>query len=35
MALIGGKSGQWAYSNIGVLFALVIGFAGRFAIKDR
>lgn len=35
MGLIGGKSGQWAYSNIGVLFALVIGFAGRFAIKDR
>jgi purine-cytosine permease-like protein len=35
MALIGGKTGQWAYSNIGVLFALVIGFAGRFAIKNR
>ena len=35
MGLIGGKTGQWAYSNIGVLFALVIGFAGRFAINDR
>ena len=29
MDLIGGKNGQWAYSNIGVLFALIIGFVGN------
>ena len=26
--LIGGKEGAWAYSNIGILFALLIGFFG-------
>ncbi|MEY4412075.1 MAG: hypothetical protein RL560_334 [Actinomycetota bacterium] len=26
--LIGGKEGPWAYANVGVLFALVIGFVG-------
>lgn len=35
MNLIGGKEGQWAYSNVGVLFALIIGFVGRIAIKSR
>lgn len=35
MELIGGKTGQWAYSNIGVLFAIVIGFVGRFALRSR
>lgn len=29
MDLIGGKEGQWGYSNVGVIFALVIGFTGR------
>lgn len=29
MELIGGKDGQWGYANVGVLFALVIGFVGR------
>lgn len=28
--LIGGKDGSWAYSNIGVLFALAIGAVGHF-----
>ena len=28
MDLIGGKSGQWAYANVGVFFALTIGFFG-------
>lgn len=26
--LIGGKEGSWAYANLGVLFALLIGFVG-------
>jgi purine-cytosine permease-like protein len=29
LGAIGGKSGAWAYSNIGILFALVIGFVGH------
>jgi purine-cytosine permease-like protein len=34
--LIGGKDGPWAYSNVGVIFALVIGATGRyfFGIKQ-
>lgn len=32
MDLIGGKDGQWAYSNIGVLFALIIGFVGNLLL---
>ena len=28
--LIGGKDGQWAGANLGVLFALIIGFVGYF-----
>jgi purine-cytosine permease-like protein len=28
MGAIGGKEGQWAYANVGVIFALVIGFFG-------
>lgn len=35
MSSIGGKSGQWAYSNIGVLFALLIGFFGRLALRSN
>jgi hypothetical protein len=29
MSLIGGKEGAWAYSNVGVIFALLIGFLGH------
>ena len=28
MGAIGGKNGQWAYANVGVIFALLIGFFG-------
>lgn len=28
--LIGGKNGTWASANVGVIFALVLGFLGRF-----
>ena len=29
MNTIGGKDGQWAYANVGVVFALLIGFVGQ------
>ena len=32
LGLIGGKEGAWAYANLGVLFALVIGFVGYFLV---
>ena len=35
MDLIGGKDGQWGFSNIGVLFAIISGFVGRFALRSR
>ena len=36
MELIGGKEGQWAYANVGVIFALVVGFVGQmFALKRQ
>lgn len=36
MHLIGGKDGQWAYANIGVAFALVIGFLSQsFLLKQQ
>ena len=35
LGLIGGKDGAWAYSNIGVVFALVIGFLGHIALASR
>lgn len=28
LGLVGGRDGDWAYANLGVLFALVIGFVG-------
>jgi purine-cytosine permease-like protein len=31
LGAIGGKEGPWAYSNVGVIFALVIGFFGHVA----
>ena len=30
--LVGGKSGSWAYTNLGVLFALIIGGLGYFLL---
>jgi len=40
MGAIGGKQGQWAYANVGVIFALLIGFfgyviLGRSRIKQQ
>ena len=33
--LIGGKRGPWAYSNIGVIIALVIGFFGHILLSRK
>jgi purine-cytosine permease-like protein len=35
LGLIGGKDGAWAYSNIGVIFALIFGFAGHILLSYR
>ena len=33
--LIGGKDGAWAFSNVGVFFALIIGFFGHLLLATR
>jgi len=33
--LIGGKEGSWAYTNLGVFFALLIGFVGYFLLARK
>ena len=35
MELIGGKDGSWAYANLGVIFALMIGFFGHLVISKK
>jgi hypothetical protein len=35
MSAIGGKQGQWAYANIGVIFALMIGFFGYLLLGRK
>jgi purine-cytosine permease-like protein len=35
LGLIGGKDGAWAYSNVGVIFALVIGASGRYIFGKK
>ena len=35
MDFIGGKEGQWAYANVGVIFALIIGFIGSWGLRSR
>jgi purine-cytosine permease-like protein len=35
LALIGGKDGAWVYSNVGVIFALVIGCVGHVLLSSR
>jgi purine-cytosine permease-like protein len=35
LELIGGKDGPWAYSNIGVIFALIFGFFGHILLSIR
>jgi NCS1 family nucleobase:cation symporter-1 len=33
--LIGGKEGPWNFANVGVIFALVVGFAGHLILSHR
>ena len=35
LGIIGGKDGAWAYSNVGVIFALIIGASGHFLLSSR
>jgi hypothetical protein len=35
LGLIGGKEGPWAYSNIGVIIALVIGSLGHLLLNYK
>jgi len=35
MGAIGGKEGQWAYANFGVIFALLIGFFGYLLLGRK
>ena len=35
LRFIGGKDGAWAYSNIGVIFALLIGFFGHIVLARK
>jgi purine-cytosine permease-like protein len=32
---LGGKEGQWAYANLGVIAALLIGFVGHIVLSSR
>jgi purine-cytosine permease-like protein len=34
MSVIGGKDGPWAFANVGVVFALAIGFAGHILLSQ-
>ena len=36
MHVIGGKDGQWAFANVGVIFAILIGFIGQgISLRSR
>ncbi len=35
LGVFGGKEGQWAGANLGVLFALIVGFVGYFTLSRR
>ncbi|MDO5672315.1 MAG: cytosine permease [Actinomycetaceae bacterium] len=35
LGIIGGKEGDWAYANLGVLFALLIGLVGHLILGRR
>ena len=35
LGIIGGKEGQWAGANLGVAFALAIGFIGHYLVGSR
>jgi len=33
--IFGGKDGSWAYSNVGVIFALLVGFSGHYLLAAK
>ena len=35
LGVIGGKEGPWAFANVGVIFALIIGFIGHLLLSFR
>ncbi|MEI6843825.1 MAG: cytosine permease [Actinomycetes bacterium] len=35
LGTIGGKTGPWAFANVGVIFALLIGFFGHIALSRK
>jgi purine-cytosine permease-like protein len=35
LGILGGKEGSWAYANLGVFFALIIGFVGYFFVARK
>ena len=35
LGIIGGKEGPWAYANVGVIFALAIGFFGHILLSRK
>ena len=35
LGAIGGKEGPWAFANVGVIFALIIGFVGHILLSFR
>ena len=35
MSAIGGKTGTWGAANLGVIFALMIGFVGHYLLSLR
>jgi purine-cytosine permease-like protein len=35
MGFMGGKTGTWAYANVGIIFALVIGFLGHILLARK
>jgi steroid 5-alpha reductase family enzyme len=35
LGAIGGKEGAWAFSNVGVVFALIVGFVGHILLSHH
>jgi purine-cytosine permease-like protein len=35
LRFIGGKGGEWAFANVGVIFALIIGFVGHIILASK
>ena len=35
LGVLGGKDGSWAYANLGIFFALIIGFVGYFFVARK